>query len=166
MTRKAQRDKDALAVDRPEEFLRRERIAQKAGVAVLTLFVLAGLAGAFGNGPLANTEVTSGAATIRYERFARQTYRTEVEIFVTGTNDETVQVAVSRAFLDHIDVLEVRPPDTLKRLERDVAVFEVASSQGAATIVLRYEPKSYGVLDADIVVKGQPPAHLRQIVFF
>jgi hypothetical protein len=166
VAKKAHGESDALAMDQPAEFLRRERLAQQVGVVLLTIFVVAGLAGLFGNGPLAEAEVTAGAVTVRFERFARQSYRTHVEISVTGIEAATVHVTVPRAFLDNVDVLEVRPPDTLKRLEREVAIFELPSNAGAATLVLHYEAKSYGVLEADVAVNGQPPAHLRQIVFF
>lgn len=166
MTRKTQRDNDALAIDRPHEFLRRERRVQQAGIVVLTLFSVAGLAGLFGNGPLADATITSGSTTLRFERFARHTFRTHLEISVTGADTPTVTVVLPRAFLDDIDLLEMRPPDTLTRLGETSATFEVPAGDGSATLMLHYEPKSYGILEADVVVAGQPPAHLRQIVFF
>lgn len=166
MTRKTQRDRDALDIDQPEKFLRHERAAQKAGVFVLTVFVVAGLLGVFGNGPLADATITSGTATIRFERFVRQTYRTHIDISVTGASTPLVTVRLPRTFLEKVDVLEIRPPDALKRLEGESATLEVPADDGYAAIVLLYEPKDYGVLEADVVVGGQPPAHLWQIVFF
>lgn len=164
--KKAQRDKDALAIDRPEEFLRRERIAQTVGVVLMTLFVAAGLAGLFGSGPLAHAAVNSGNVTIRFERFTRQTFNTALDISVEGATGPTVSVSLPRAFLDKVDMLEVRPSDALKRMDADTATFEIPAGNGSATLVLQYEPKEYGVLDFNIVAGTEPPARVRQLVFF
>ena len=165
MTAKKKPD-DELTIDRPERFLQHERAVQRAGVVVLTLFAAAGLAGMFGNGPLADARVSSGGLTLRFERFARQTFRTELDISVDGVTAPTVSITVPRAFLDDVDMLELRPADTLKRMDGENATFEVPAHNGSAALVLHYEPKSYGVLEADVSVDGAPPVHVRQIVFF
>jgi hypothetical protein len=165
VTAQKKRDDD-LTIDRPERFLRHERAIQKIGVVVLTLFAVAGLAGVFGNGPLAKASVTSGGATVRFERFARQTFRTELDISVDGVNAPTVAVTLPRTFLDRVDMLDLRPPDALKRMDSGVATFEVPAHNGSASLVLHYEPKTYGVLEADVSVGGAQPARVRQIVFF
>lgn len=156
---------DALAVDRPEEFLRRERIVQRAGIGFLALFVLAGAAGAFGTGPLSQVAIRSGGITLTGERFTRQTYRTTLEIEAQAPDDRTVEMRVSRAFLSVVDLLEVRPVSALNRLEPDVAVFEVPAARGKAILELQYEPQRNGVLDIEVSVGGDAAA-VRQIVFF
>jgi hypothetical protein len=166
VTRKTRRDADALAIDTPEPFLRRERAVQRVGLGLLTLFVVAGLAGAFGNGPLAATTIRSGNTTIRFERFTRQTFRTELEVSISGANTPTISITVPRTFLDNVDMLEARPLDSLKRLDDDLATFEVPARNGAASLVLHYQPKNYGVLHADVSAGQQPPVRVRQIVFF
>lgn len=165
MTAQKKRDDD-LTIERPERFLQRERAVQTIGVAMLTLFAIAGLAGLFGNGPLAKASVTSGGATVRFERFARQTFRTELDISVAGVNAPTVAITMPRTFVDRVDMLDLRPPDTLTRMDGDVATFEVPSHNGSASLVLHYEPKSFGVLEADVSVGGAQPARVRQIIFF
>ena len=147
--------------------MQRERVAQQIGLVLLSAFVLAGAGGLFGNGPLSETTVDAGAVSLRFERFTRQTFRTHLEISAeTPGPDGLVEIRVAREFLSDVDVLEVRPASALKRLDRDVAIFEVPSAAGNATLQLLYEPKRYGVLRTDIVVGAQPAAHLRQIVFF
>jgi len=161
------RQNDGLAVDRPEAFLKREHAAQKAGIVVLVLFVLAGMAGLFGDGPLSDSVVHNGAVTVTFERFTRQTTGTGLQVVAdTPTTDGAVAIRLRREFLDDIDILEVRPANALKRLEADVVVFEVPAARGQAFLQLRYEPKRYGVLRTDIFVGAQPAAHVRQLVFF
>jgi hypothetical protein len=165
VTNKTRHD-DALAIDASETFLRRERAVQRVGLGLLTVFVAAGLAGAFGNGPLATTTIRSGNTTIRFERFTRQTFRTELEVSIAGANTPAISITISRTFLDNVDMLEARPLDSLKRLDDELATFDVPTRNGAATLVLHYQPKNYGVLDADVIAGQQPPVRIRQIVFF
>ncbi len=127
---------------------------------------MAGVAGLFGNGPLADATSTSGGITLRYERFARETFRTELDISIAGVNAPTVTLTLPRAFLDRVDMLDLRPSDTLKRMDRDFATFDVPVMNGTATLLLHYAPKQTGILEADVSVGGGPPAHFRQIVFF
>jgi hypothetical protein len=166
VARKSSTGNDALDVDRPEQFLRRERIAQRAGILLLSIFVLAGIAGLFGNGPLSEVSLTSGSTTIQYERFARHTFRTRLEISVADANGSTLAIRIPRAFLDRVDMLEVRPANTLTHLDGDAAIFEVPVVDGVTTLQLHYEPNDYGVLEMDIAAGSQPAAHVRQIVFF
>jgi hypothetical protein len=161
------RQKDALAVDRPEVFLKRERAAQRAGIVVLALFVVAGAAGLFGDGPLSDARVDNGAVTVSFERFSRQAFRTELEIAADAPPGAApVEIRLRREFLSAIDVLEVRPVNALKRLEETAVIFEVPSSGGRAFLQLQYEPKRPGVLRTDVHVGTHAAVHVRQIVFF
>lgn len=166
MAKKPQKDEDALEIDRPEVFLRRECLAQRIGTGVLSVFVIAGVAGAFGNGPLSRTRVQDGSVTLEFERFTRQTFRTQLEISIAGLTGASQEIRIPREFLRRIDLFEVRPADTLKRLEEDVAIFEVPVANGTASLELLYAPNSFGVLQADIAAGTVPSARVRQIVYF
>jgi hypothetical protein len=166
MAKKPQKDQDALDIDRPEVFLKREHLAQQIGTVFLLVFVVAGVAGAFGNGPLSRTRVQDGNVTLEYERFTRETFRTQVDISIEGLTGAAQEIRIPREFLRRIDMLEVRPADTLKRLEEDVAIFEVPVVDGTASLELLYEPNSFGVLHLDIAAGAMPGASVRQIVYF
>jgi hypothetical protein len=60
-------------IGRDEAFERRWHLAQRIAWGILAAFVLAGLAGIFGQGPLSSIRVasSSGIVTLRYARFAR-----------------------------------------------------------------------------------------------
>jgi hypothetical protein len=160
------RQSETLAFDRAEKFLRRERVAQQIGVGLLTLLVVAGAAGLFGNGPLSAVTTTSGGLTIRYERFARQSFRTSLQIEAAAPSPGPAAIRLSRHFIDRVDVVEMRPPGALTQLDREFAIFEVPSSSGAAFLEVQYEPKHYGVLESQVRLDGQSMGHLRQVVFF
>jgi hypothetical protein len=156
-----------LAVDRPERFLQRERVAQQVGVVLLVLFVLGGAAGLFGDGPLSHTTVTNGPAMVSFERFTRQTLRTALEVDVDAPGPaRVVEIRIGREFIANIDFLAMRPVAALKRLDDHAAVFEVPSANGRAILELQYKPMHPGLLRIAIGVEARPAAELRQIVFF
>jgi hypothetical protein len=165
---KKHKDEDALDIDRPEVFLKHERRVQQIGVGLLALFVLAGAAGIFGDGPLSPTTATAGAVTLEFDRFVRQTFRTKLQITVDAVteSDGTIEIRIAREFVEGVDLVEIRPSNSLKRLDSDAAVFEVPATGGAAHLEVAYEPKAYGLLDVAVVADGQPPARIRQFVFF
>ena len=107
-----------LQIERPDKFLKHERRFQRVGVMLLTLFVLAGVAGAFGDGPLGRA-TTTGGTLLRYERFGRTTVPTLLTITVNAAvaDGAPVRFRIARAFLQDVDSLELRPPDALKALE-------------------------------------------------
>ena len=166
MAKKPQKDESALGIDRPGVFLQRERLAQRIGTVVLSVFAVAGVAGAFGNGPLSRTRVQDGSVTLEFERFTRQTFRTQLDIAIDGLTGTSQEIRIPREFLRRIDMLEIRPAHTLTRLEEDVAIFEVPIANGTASLELLYAPNSFGMLQADIGAGTGASARVRQIVYF
>ena len=136
-------------------------------MAVLTLFVLAGAAGAFGDGPLGRT-TTEGQIELTYERFGRTSAPTSVTIRVnTGAADgEPVRFRLDRAFLDDAESLEVRPPDALKGLDDASALFEVPAAGGRGHVELYYKPSRPGVFQTLVTPEAAEPSRLWQLIYF
>jgi hypothetical protein len=160
--------KDVLDVDRPEEFLARERRVQRVGAVVLLVFVLAGAAGAFGGGPLSRATGATAGLDVEYERFGRITYRSSVNIRArtTAADGQPVKLAVSRQFLQNVAMLEVRPADSDKALTDDSVIFEIPAAAGAAHLELHYEPEAVGALDIVVSSDRGSSVAVRQLVFF
>jgi hypothetical protein len=156
-----------IQIARPHRFLKHERTLQKAGVAVLTVFVAAGIAGAFGDGPLART-TTTGSTQIRYDRFGRTTAPVSVAISIAtaAADGAPVRFNIDRAFLEDVELVEVRPPDALKRLDDVSALFEVPASGGYAHVALHYKPKRPGLFQTAIVPERGDAVQLRQLIYF
>jgi hypothetical protein len=156
-----------LQIERPHTFLKHERTFQRVGVSVLTLFVLAGAAGAFGDGPLGRA-TTLGSTHLRYERFGRTTAPTAVAIsVVTGVADgEPVRFRMARAFLEDVDFLELRPPDALKAFDQESALFEVAAVGGRGHAELHYKPARPGIFRTAVIPEAAEGAQIWQLIFF
>ena len=156
-----------LDLERPLKFLERERMAQRIGVGVLTLFVLAGAAGAFGNGPLSRASA-EGATHLTYERFGRTTAATSVVISVetSAADGVPVRFRLDRTFLDGVDELEVRPADALKGLDEGSVFFEVPAAGGQGHVELRYKPGRPGVFHTLVSPENGRPSRVWQLIYF
>lgn len=159
---------EALVVERADAFFHRERRLQTIGIVLLGLFVAAGAVGVFGDGPLSHVTRREGGVQLKYERFARMTYRTAIGVAVdtTAADGQPVRIRISRDFLQNVGLLEVRPPAAQRGLTEDLTIFEVPASAGKAHLELHYEPENPGRLDAAIQADGSPPARLTQLVYF
>ena len=156
-----------LQIQRPHKFLKHERTAQRAGVAVLTVFVLAGAIGAFGDGPLSQA-TTEGQTQLTYDRFGRTSASTKLAISVetAAADGQPVRFRIERAFLADLESLEVRPPDALKALDETAAWFEVAASDGRGYVELHYSPSRPGVFQTLIAPEGAEPSRVWQFIYF
>ena len=156
-----------LELERPHAFLRRERSVQRGGVAALVLFVFAGAAGAFGDGPFSRI-TTDGPTRVHYERFTRASAPTSMAISVatTAADGEPVRVRIDRALLDNLDFLEVRPGDALKSLDAEGAWLEAPAAGGRGEFELRYKPRRAGILRSLVAPERDEPTRLWQLTYF
>lgn len=159
---------DELQIDRPAAFLRRERRFQQVGRVALGLFVLGGVAGLFGDGPLSSTVAQAGDTHVRYERFGRMTSPTRVSITVqTAARDgEPVAIRMERAFVERLSMLEVRPTDALVGYLDEAALFEVPATGGRGHLELQYKCNDFGVLRTAIATGSGPPVAIWQLFYF
>lgn len=158
---------EELELERPHAFLRRERAVQRAGVASLTLFVFAGAAGAFGDGPLSRT-ATEGGTLVRYERFTRASAPTTIAISVatTAADGAPVRIRIDRALVDNLDFLEVRPNGALKMLDAEGAWLEAPAAGGRGEVELHYKPRRAGILRSLVAPQRGEPAQVWQLTYF
>jgi hypothetical protein len=156
---------DTLEIDREDGFASRERHVQRAGIAILTVLVLLGAAGLFGDGPLSRAEARDQSLTVEYQRFTRQSARHVVGID-SGARGTQARIAFDNAFLQHYAIEEVRPPRVEIEDHGGQLVFIVPTTNGAARLELHLEALEPGVFSTRIHVEGGGTTTVRQIVFF
>ena len=156
-----------LQIERPQKFLKHERTVQRIGVALLTVFVLAGAIGAFGDGPLARAR-TGSHTRLAYDRFGRTTALTKLVISIetAAADGQPVRFSIERAFLEDLESLEVRPPDAFKTLDEASGWFEVAARGGRGYVELHYRPDRPGVFQTLITPEAAEPARMWQLIYF
>ena len=77
-----------------------------------------------------------------------------------------VRFRIARAFLQDVDSLELRPPDALKALEEQTALFEVVAVGGRGHVELRYNPGRPGVLKTTVIPERAEGSQVWQLIYF
>ena len=156
---------NGLQIEQALDFQRRFHRIQRIAWWLLALVPVAAVLGLFGGGLFGETTAGSRAAglTVTYDRFARITADTEIELRLARADGPT-SVSISRALLDGYDITEIRPePErVVTRPDRIEYVF-AASASGTARFAV--QPSSAGSISGTVTVAGGAPVRVNQFVF-
>jgi hypothetical protein len=147
-------------------FQHRNWRAQRIGWALLGAVVLAGLAGLLGSGPLSSAQHSRGAGlTVKYERFVRHGAPSKIEVTV-GKPARTVRIAISRSFLETLEMRQLLPsPGQVRAGDGFVVyVFEPVGS-GPMRVTFVFQPDQLGSHEAQIAVDDGPELTIRQFTY-
>jgi len=144
---------------------------QRFAWAVLTLFVAAGLAGAFGRGPLsAGSATTSNQSRVEYERLLRfktpTSYRLTLKPDATTGADE-MRVRVDAALLSKLKLSQMVPAPKSAEAHAGgiVLVYPVGPVREPFGVELTLEPKSVGRVRGRLGIAGSDPVGIHHFVF-
>lgn len=155
-----------LQLDVDMAFQRRQWAIQRAGWAVMTLIVLLGLLGAFGNGALSHAVEESGTLRVEYERFVRAAAPSELKLRVTHPA-EVVHLQIDRPYLDAMPYQHIYPePQSVQGDARHLVLTFDASPPDALEISIDVKPRRIGTVHATIRdVDAGTPLSWRQLVY-
>jgi hypothetical protein len=141
--------------------------AQRVGWTLLGVLIVAGLAGLLGPGPLSNVNARGGnGMEVEYERFVRHGAETEIRVRVTQPPSGQVRVAISREYLDTLNLQQVVPaPTRVQASGEDVLyTFELAGNGPVhATFVM--QPEELGAHVAQIAIGDGSRVTVRQFTY-
>lgn len=153
-------------------FERRWRVVQSTAWGALTAFVIAGLAGVFGSGPLSriSTRSSSGLAQVEYERFARFETAAELTVRIDPRAQAEGQstVLVSGALLDALRIEQTSPRPTWVRASPGSELFAFAAADAARGISIRLheEPRHSGYFSSRLEIgNGGGSVRVAQLVY-
>lgn len=135
-----------LDVGMSERFEERWWKVERIGWGVMLLFVLAGLSGVFGRGPLsrATAEAPDGSMRVEYERFARNHTPGMLAVTLRGAAlvPPRATVWLSRELTDALPVSRVvpQPVSTTPRADGTLYTFDVPAATDSATVHFAVEP--------------------------
>lgn len=144
---------------------------QRIGWGSMALIVLAALAGVFGSGPLARTEVADNSQTFRllYDRFGRYEGELVLQLVLTPetTKSNRVTVEIDRAYWTGHAVEHITPEPLISSIGIDgfLYTFETSAPSVPAIIVFRLRPKYFGAMDGRIRVNNAGPLRFHQFMF-
>ncbi len=157
-----------LEINQDLDVQRRTWTLQRIGWAGMALIVLAALAGVFGDGPLALTEVTDDRQIFRlwYDRFGRYEGESVLQLVLapetTTTNQVTVEI--DRTYWTCHAVEHISPEPLISSIGIGGFLYTFETNAPSA-IVFRLRPKCLGALDGRIRVNDAGPLHFHQFMF-
>jgi hypothetical protein len=162
------RSDQGLQLDDGTAFHERMWRLRRVGRLGMLLFILLGVAGLMGRGPLSRAEVRDARGLrIVHERFARveapQTIRAQIPAPPAGA----YQLAVSRDFLDRVRIESVVPEPVLAEARADRVIYGFARGPGPdpAVVTFHFTPNSAGLVRAGFGVPGLAPLTIRMLVY-
>jgi hypothetical protein len=166
---------DRQHLPRPQvaEDLRLQRLewsAQRAGWAVLGVFVGLSLLGLFGQGPLSRTSAGEGGSLVlHYERFWRQMSPMSITVRLApeATREGEARLLLNQAYLEKVVVEHVMPePKSVEAAPAGtVFAFKIAQPGREAAITFVVEPRKFGCLEGAIELEKQTSVVFRQIIY-
>lgn len=143
-----------LEVPHDEAFSRREWVVERVGWTLVTLFVLAGLVGLLGSGPLSwATTQDDAAVVVTYDTVTH--YEADESITLTlhpaAVADDTVAVELSGPWVGGVDIQGIWPEPSAQRLVPGGVVLEFdVAEPGTLEATITYRAQEYGTLDAEL----------------
>lgn len=144
---------------------------QRLGWMAMAVFILAGLLGLLGRGPLASARAASAGGLLQVEdqRFARHGSPAELWITVApkALGAGPVAVVVSRPFLQGLEMQAIEPPPASAVAGGDEVVYTFNVDRDTpARILFRVIPDRYLWRHAEIRLRdARDRVHFRQFVF-
>lgn len=141
---------------------RRAWAIRRAGWAAMALFVLAGLAGLLGPGPLSSriAGARGSALWAEYNRFERYQSPSEMRIHLGAgaAREGKVRLSLPRHFIEHIHITRIDPePEAVTAgTDRFTYTFTVPDGGGPTTATFHLEPNVYGGMPVRVWLDGGP----------
>jgi hypothetical protein len=147
-------DDTRLDIEQDLRFQRREWRFQRAGLVVLSAFVLAALLGVFGNGALSGGHARGpGALAVTYERLTRAHRTSRIAIEMPAAAG-AVELVVNREYFDAVRIERLDPEPSAIDIGRGEVVFHFPPPTSSA--------RAYtAVLDVVLNRPGRHPVRLR-----
>lgn len=130
---------------------RRSRMVHYIGTGLFVLVLLAGLIGLVGKGPLSKAHGSSadGNLSVDYYRFIRYQGPVETTLSIDrdATRDGSVQLSLSRDFIEKIELRRIEPEPESQSAGDEFFTYTIRVKTNApAKIYLRYEANHFGSL--------------------
>jgi len=161
--------KRSLEIDDDIEFQRKEWIAQRVGIGLLSLFVLGALLGLTGvGGPLSHGEAgdRNGAIHVEYERYVRRGAMSTITLHLRGNPTNDVQFWVSAPYFEHVRIETIVPEPVLLFVDKARHVYAIRSGSPEVTITLEIEHKTVGTVEGEVGLIGGPSLRFTQLSIF
>jgi hypothetical protein len=161
-----------LQINQDMSFQRRSWQVQRVGWWVMLLFIVLGLLGLLGSGPLSHKTLSTSDQSLQleYDRLIRLHAPNRLRIQATPIKDskqQTVQVQISDDYLERFQILQISPQPEQIILQSNAHFysFPVASSKQPISIIIDLEADQMGLTDGTIALNSETMLHFWQWVY-
>jgi hypothetical protein len=161
--------KRTLQIDEDIVFQRREWIAQRVGIVVLSVFVLAALFGLTGaGGPLSHGEAgdRNGGVYVEYERIVRRGTIATLRLHLASSASSGARFWVSAPYLERVRIEAIVPQPALESIENGRHVYSISGGASRLDITLEIEHKTVGRVAGEVGLLGGPSIRFTQWSMF
>jgi hypothetical protein len=158
-----------LEIDDDLGFQRKEWFAQRVGIGVMGLFVIAAMLGFTGmGGPLnyASAGERGDPIHVEYERVVRRGAKTTVKLHVHSDPPGFIQLWIAARYLDDVIIDSVAPIPQTVTVEASRHVYTVRAASSDVTITIEMEPQTFGRLAAEVGIVGGATLSFGQLSLF
>jgi hypothetical protein len=145
-----------LELEEDLQFQRRWWLAERIGWAIMIIFLLGGLAGMFGTGPISN--MTAGSPEtfwLEYERFARYESPTSLRITLkTDSPATSPHVKFNRAYMDSVKIEQIVPEPAKVEASRDSIAYYFEAHPCRVRVKFDVVILTIGVLPGSVASPG------------
>lgn len=155
-----------LDITKGEAFQRREWRMERIGWALVTLFVLAGLVGLLGTGPLSSATATSGAVSVEYHRVAHYEADDSVTLIFAPAAVEAgaVTATLTGEWPGAVDIQGISPEPSEQLLVPGGLVLELpVERSGELEVSITFRAQELGSQQAELSV-GSDTVRFSQLV--
>jgi hypothetical protein len=153
--------------ERHRKCIRREYVAERSGMVLIALILLAALLGLLGPGPLTyRTEIAEGNS-LTVEHYAIQRYEAPSELYVRVrpvAGAESIRLGISRTWTDRITMEGITPEPVSIETSEDRLVYTFRASGEEVLIVLRYKNDEFGSVEYEVDDDQDASLRLSQFV--
>lgn len=157
-----------LDIQQNDRFQRNEWRFERAGWLFLAMFILAGLLGVLGPGPLSKTTVESEAGTIQveYQRVTHNEADDSLTLLFSENAIENGKVTaeLTGTWVEGVELSAITPqPTTQYAIPGGIALEFDVRKQGDVEIAFTFRPMDYWMIDAEVTV-GRDSVAFSQLV--
>ena len=156
-------EKDISAVEKEINFQKKEWVIYRIAWVLMGLFLIAGLAGLWGSGPLSKRKVQVKNFTLEYERFGR--VQKSFKLFLhLNSNKTSPSVRINNDYFKSMQLVDIVPrPVLMKVIDKDLILEFGPAKNGTITFII--DPWKMGNHQLEITVDGRKEK-VNQYIYF
>jgi hypothetical protein len=134
---------------------------------LMAMIILASIAGLLGPGPLSARKISDQMLTVEYNRFARRSAPTKLQIsFNREQAAREIRLSINLKFLENIELNKISPAPLVESVNNSNVVYTFSAMEGSESrVTIHYKPEAYGATRLEAAIPGQPPIRFQQFVF-